>query len=54
MPTAISEDLRLAALDRCGILDTPPDPQFDCITRLAAQLFGAPMASISLVAHDRS
>jgi PAS domain S-box-containing protein len=54
MPTAVSEDLRLAALDRCGILDTPPDPRFDCITRLAAQSFGAPMAAISFVAHDRS
>jgi PAS domain S-box-containing protein len=50
----LSEKLRLAALDRCGILDTPPDPHFDRITRLAAQFFGAPMAAISFVAHDRS
>jgi PAS domain S-box-containing protein len=54
MPTASSENLRLAALDRCGILDTPPDPHFDRITRLAAQFFDAPMATISFVAHDRS
>jgi PAS domain S-box-containing protein len=54
MSTALSENLRLAALDRCGILDTPPDPHFDRITRLAAQMFGAPMAAISFVAHDRS
>jgi PAS domain-containing protein len=54
MPTALCENLRLAALDRCNILDTAPDPQFDCITRLAAQFFGAPMAAISFVAHDRS
>ena len=54
MSTALSENLRLAALDRCGILDTPPDPHFDRITRLAAQFFGAPMAAISFVAHDRS
>ena len=52
--SALSESLRLAALDRCGILDTPPDPHFDRITRLAAQCFGAPMAAISFVAHDRS
>jgi PAS domain S-box-containing protein len=54
MCTALSENLRLAALDRCGILDTPPDPHFDRITRLAAQFFGAPMAAISFVARDRS
>jgi PAS domain S-box-containing protein len=53
MSTALSEKLRLAALDRCGILDTPPDPHFDRITRLAAQFFGAPMAAISFVTHDR-
>ena len=53
MPITLSEKLRLAALDRCGILDTPPDPHFDRITRLAAQFFGAPMAAINFVAHDR-
>ena len=54
MPTAQSETLRLAALDRYGVLDTPRDPEFDRITRLAAQFFDAPMAAISFVAHDRS
>ena len=54
MPTVSAEDLRLAALDRCAILDTPPDVHFDCITRLAAQFFDAPMAAISFVTHDRS
>jgi PAS domain S-box-containing protein len=49
----LSENLRLAALDRCAILDTPPDPHFGRIARLAAQFFGAPMAAISFVAHDR-
>ena len=53
MPASV-EDLRLAALDRCGILDTPPDVHFDCITRLAAQFFDAPMAAISFVTRDRS
>jgi PAS domain-containing protein len=54
MSAALSEKPRLTALDRCGILDTPPDPYFDRITRLAAQFFGVPMAAISFVAHDRS
>ena len=53
-PSIMSEKLRLAALDRCGILDTPPDPHFDRITRLAAQFFGAPMAAIGFVAQDRA
>ena len=53
MSIALSERLRLAALDRCGILDTPPDSHFDRITRLAAQFFDAPMAAISFVTHDR-
>jgi len=54
MSIALSERLRLAALDRCGILDTPPDSHFDRIARLAAQFFDAPMAAISFVTHDRS
>jgi PAS domain S-box-containing protein len=54
MSTAVSEKLRLEALDRCGILDAPPDPHFDRITRLAAQFFSVPMAAVSFVTHDRS
>ena len=30
------EDARLAALISAGILDTPPEPAYDAITRLAA------------------
>jgi len=54
MPTALDENLRLDVLDRCGILDTPPDPHFDRITRLAAQSLRTSMAAISFVAQDRS
>ncbi len=35
------EDARLAALLSTGILDTPPEPTFDAITRLAAEYFRA-------------
>ncbi|MGB6745369.1 MAG: EAL domain-containing protein [Terracidiphilus sp.] len=35
------EDARLAALMSTGILDSPPEPTFDAITRLAAEYFHA-------------
>lgn len=48
-----SEADRLAAVRRYDILDTPPDGSFDRITALAASLFSAPIAIISLVDTDR-
>ena len=42
------EDARLAALNSTGILDTPPEPAYDAITRLAAEYFHANSAAISL------
>ncbi len=47
------ESARLEALRRYEILDTPPDGAFDHITALAADLFGVPIAIVSLVDHDR-
>ncbi len=47
------ESDRLAALARYAILDTPPEPDFDDIARLAAEAFGAPIAVINLIAQDR-
>ncbi|WP_158742921.1 PAS domain S-box protein [Acidisphaera sp. L21] len=47
------EDERLAALDRTGLLDTPPEQAFDDLVRLAADMLGMPMAAIHLVARDR-
>ena len=44
---------RLAALLRYGILDTPPEPEFDDITRVAALVCRAPMAVVNLVADTR-
>ncbi len=55
-PLQISSDteaLRLAAVRRYDILDTPPDGSFDRITAIAASLFSAPISIISLVDHDR-
>ncbi|MDF1584873.1 sensor histidine kinase [Marinimicrococcus flavescens] len=44
---------RLDAVRRYDILDTPPDGAFDRITRIAARLFGVPIAIVSIVDHDR-
>lgn len=48
-----SEADRLAALLRYGVLDTPPEPEFDNITRVAALVCKAPMAVVNLVADTR-
>src|SRR5271157_5564898 len=47
------EDERLAALISVGILDTPPEPAYDAITRLAAEYFHADSAAISFVDESR-
>jgi len=46
----LHREARLAALRRCGLLDTPPEASFDALTALAARLLTAPVAVISLVA----
>lgn len=48
-----TEQLRLAALRRYGILDTPPEPQFDHLVQLAARVFDMPMALVTFVDEDR-
>ncbi|WP_414662243.1 PAS domain S-box protein [Horticoccus sp. 23ND18S-11] len=48
-----NESRRLAALRAHGILDTPPEPVFDDLARLAAQLCGTPIAAMSLVDATR-
>lgn len=52
-PPTPDEPERLAALRGSGILDTPPDPRFDAFARLAARVFGAPIALLSLVDEKR-
>lgn len=44
---------RLAALQRTGLLDSPPDAAFDRLTRLATMITQAPAALVSLVDGDR-
>jgi PAS domain S-box-containing protein len=47
------EELRLAELRAYRVLDTPREASFDRVVELAADLFGVPMAAISLVDSDR-
>jgi PAS domain S-box-containing protein len=47
------EAQRLLSLERFGLLDTPPESEYDDIVRLAAESCGTPIALISLVDRDR-
>lgn len=47
------EQDRLDSLCSYGVLDTPPDPAYDAVTALAAQLCDTPMASVTLVDAER-
>lgn len=48
-----SEEARLSALQTLGLLDTDPSESFDRITRMASQVFGLPIAAVSLTDRDR-
>ncbi len=49
----VYEAARLAALDRYGILDTAPEPQWDSLCRLAAQICETPIALIGFIDQSR-
>jgi len=48
-----AEASRLDALKSLDLLDTPPAESFDRITRMASQIFGLPIAAVSLTDSDR-
>lgn len=48
-----NEMLRMEAVRRYQILDTPPDGAFDRVTALAARMLGVPIAIVSVVDTDR-
>ena len=52
-PIPSNEADRLAALRGFALLDTPPEPAFDRLARLAADLLDAPVAMISLIDEKR-
>jgi GAF domain-containing protein len=53
VPEAVTNPRRVDALRRQELLDTPPEEEFDRLTRLASRLIGLPVALVSLVDADR-
>ncbi len=47
------EELRSDALRRYEILNTPPEPNFDRITRIASSVLGRPVCTLALADRDR-
>lgn len=47
------EQERIQALQRTGLLDTPPEPRFDRITRLASRVFRVPVVLVVLIDDQR-
>lgn len=53
LPLPLNEPARLAALRALHVLDTPPEPAFEDIVRLAAQVCGTSMAAVTLIDEHR-
>lgn len=53
IPIPHNDAERIGALQAYDVLDTPKEMSFDALTRLAARIFGAPIALVSLVDEDR-
>ncbi|MGW0467796.1 PP2C family protein-serine/threonine phosphatase [Streptomyces sp. NPDC003027] len=51
--SAVEEAVRMDAVRRYDILDTPPDGAFDRVAAMAARLFRVPVASVTIVDEDR-
>ena len=52
-PNHPREAERLALLQRCEVLDTPPEQEFDRLVALASAIAGTPIALVSLIDQDR-
>lgn len=53
MELSVNESERLATLYKFGVLDTEFEERYERLTRVAAAVFGTPIALISLVDKDR-
>jgi diguanylate cyclase (GGDEF)-like protein len=51
-PIPKNEEERLQVVQSLGLLDTPPEERFDRYTRFARQLFGVPIAYVSILGED--
>ena len=49
----VASESRLQALEDTGLMDSPPEPAYDRLTHLAAEVLKAPVALISLVDDRR-
>ena len=52
-PISLNKATRLNLLQQYQILDTPAEPEFDDLTRLAAQICGTPIALVSIADDTR-
>jgi excisionase family DNA binding protein len=52
-PVPANERARLAALAASGLVDSPSEPRFDRVARLATMVTGSPIALISLLTSTR-
>jgi hypothetical protein len=52
-PLPINETARLAAVERYGVLDTPPEAVFDQFAGLTAGLLNVPIAMVGLIDSER-
>lgn len=52
-PIALNESRRLVALERSGLVDTPPEEAFDRLTWLAAQTLEAPVSLVAMLTPTR-
>lgn len=52
-PVALNEQQRLVALERSGLIDSPPEETFDRIAWLAANNLDAPIALVTLLTPTR-
>jgi len=52
-PLPDNETARIGQLKEAEILDTPPEPAYDAIVKLAAQMCETPMAAVSLIDGER-
>ncbi|MCT2084618.1 SpoIIE family protein phosphatase [Microbacterium enclense] len=51
--TDFDDAARQRAIEELGILDTPRDERIDRVTRIAQEMFGVPMVSVTLLDRDR-
>ncbi|GAB7191917.1 sensor domain-containing diguanylate cyclase [Kineococcus sp. NUM-3379] len=52
-PLPVGEAERVAALHRLGVLDQPPAPDLEALTRLAVYVTGAPVGVVNLIDSHR-